>query len=90
MYIIPYSLDSYGLYGTIIKNLVIKKNGKIYHAKEVEPPIMLAKFVSSNVYAFDINLFDGEPMEIIAVDAVTDQKLVMPIDGNFYKKRGWY
>ena len=90
VYIIPYSLDSYGFYGTIIKNLVIKKNGKIYHAKEVEPPIMLAKFISSNVYAFDINLFDGEPMEIIAVDAVTDQKLVMPIDGNFYKKRGWY
>lgn len=90
VYIIPYSLDSYGLYGTIIKNLVIKKDGKIYHAKEVEAPIMLAKFVSSNVYAFDINLFDGEPMEIIAVDAATDQKLVMPIDGSFYKKRGWY
>jgi hypothetical protein len=35
-------------------------------------------------------LFDGEPMEIIAIDASNDKQLVMPIDRKFYEKRGWY
>lgn len=88
VYIVPWS-ETYGVIPSYIKNLVIRKNGKIYHAQEVSTNYLMRLGVSST-YAFDINLFDGEPMEIIAIDASNDKQLVMPIDRKFYEKRGWY
>lgn len=88
VYIVPWS-ETYGVIPSYIKNLVIRKNGKIYHAQEVSTNYLMRLGVSST-YAFDINLFDGEPMEIIAIDASNNKQLVMPIDRKFYEKRGWY
>lgn len=88
VYIVPWS-ETYGVIPSYIKNLVIRKNGQIYHAQEVSPNYLMRLGVSST-YAFDINLFDGEPMEIIAIDASNNKQLVMPIDRKFYEKRGWY
>ena len=88
VYIVPWS-ETYGVIPSYIKNLVIRKNGQIYHAQEVSPNYLMSLGVSST-YAFDINLFDGEPMEIIAIDASNNKQLVMPIDRKFYEKRGWY
>lgn len=91
VYIVPWAYNDFKTIPTVIKNIVIKKDGNIYHPIDVSEPIVTQWYQrTSPSYAFDINLFDGRPMEIIAIDAATDEKLVMPINAEFYKKRHWY
>lgn len=90
VYILPFSYGSLEYAPTLIKNMVIKKNGKIYQADFLPAPYLSIYQGYTGSYAFDIDLFDGEPMEIIAIDASTDEQLVMPINKKFYEKRGWY
>lgn len=89
VYIVPYVQGIPGMYGTVVKHLVIKKNGVIYQPEPLTNGYM-ETFGYSSAYGFSIDLFDGEPMDIIAIDAQNDKQLVMPIDKKFYEKRGWY
>ena len=75
--------------GTLIKHLVIKKNGVVYQPEPLTNSYMQSLGITF-AYGFSIDLFDGQPMEIVAIDAQNDKQLIMPIDKQFYDKRGWY
>ena len=89
VYVVPYYLNVPGMPGTLIKHLVIKKNGVVYQPEPLTNSYMQS-LGNTFAYGFSIDLFDGQPMEIVAIDAQNDKQLIMPIDKHFYDKRGWY
>ena len=89
VYIVPYYLNVPGMSGTLIKHLVIKKNGVVYQPEPLTNSYMQSLGITF-AYGFSIDLFDGQPMEIVAIDAQNDKQLIMPVDKHFYDKRGWY
>lgn len=89
VYILPYSIVGGGLYGTTIKHLVIRKKGIVYQPEPLTNAYMQT-YGHDFAYGFPIDLFDGEPLEVIAIDAQNDKQLIMPIDKTFFEKRNWY
>lgn len=93
VYIQTYSNPYMGV-PTLIENMVIKKGDKVYPGRPVE--LNSAKYRHllregySNIYAFDIGLFDGNDMDLIAINASNDNQITIHITAETYKKHQWY
>lgn len=93
VYVQTYSNPYMGI-PTLIENMVIKKGDKVYPGRPVE--LNSAKYRHllregySNIYAFDIGLFDGNDMNLIAINASNDNQITIHITAETYKKHQWY
>lgn len=93
VYVQTYSNPYMGI-PTLIENMVIKKGDKVYPGRPVE--LNSAKYRHllregySNIYAFDIGLFDGNDMDLIAINASNDNQITIHITAETYKKHQWY
>lgn len=93
VYVQTYSNPYMGI-PTLIENMVIKKGDKVYPGRPVE--LNSAKYRHllregySNIYAFDIGLFDGNDMDLIAINASNDNQITIHITTETYKKHQWY
>lgn len=59
------------------KNLVIRKNGIVYKSIPISLSVFNNYDIPDNrVWAFPIGLFDGEDLEIIAIDPWDDQQII--------------
>lgn len=74
--------------------MVIKKDGEIYHGRPMElDTTEFRKMLEtgySNIYAFDIDLFDGRDMDLIAINASNDNQITIHITAETFKKHNWY
>lgn len=89
VYIYTYSNPMWGV-PSYIGNIVIKKDGKIYNGKMMDFKGVDANEGASKAYEFDINLFDGRDMDVIAVNAADYKQLIFHITAETYKKHQWY
>lgn len=93
VYVQTYSNPYMGI-PTLIENMVIKKGDKVYPGRPVE--LNSAKYRHllregySNIYAFDIGLFDGNDMDLITINASNDNQITIHITAETYKKHQWY
>ncbi len=70
-----------GLVSTIPKNLVIRKDGTVYKSLPIKPLTLISWGIpEAGIWAFPIGLFDGEDMEIIAIDSYNYQ-VVLKLKG---------
>jgi hypothetical protein len=68
------------------KNLVIKKGDKVYKSVDVASKTMLHLGMPPDfTYAFPIGLFDGQDLEIVAVDA-GDHRISLKLTGDKMRK----
>jgi hypothetical protein len=77
-----FATDGLTMLPTTLKNLVVKKNEKIYKNDEAVS-FPLTTFMSMT-YAFPIGVFDGEPLEIIAIDQ-NDWRFVIKLSASKIK-----
>ncbi|MCB6805101.1 hypothetical protein NE466_05915 [Veillonella parvula] len=93
VYIQTYSNPYMGI-PTLIENMVIKKGDKVYPGRPVELNSnkygQLLREGYSNIYAFDIDLFNGTDMDLIAINASNDNQITIHITAETYKKYQWY
>ena len=89
VYIYTYSNPMWGM-PSYIGNIVIKKDGKIYNGKMMDFKGIDADEGASKAYEFDINLFDGRDMDVIAVNVADYKQLTFHITAETYKKYQWY
>lgn len=93
VYIQAFSNPYFGV-PTLIENMVIKKDGEIYHGRPMElDTTEFRKMLEtgySNIYAFDIDLFDGKDMDLIAINASNDNQITIHITSETFKKHNWY